>query len=402
MISDLKQTVTKSFLQVISDEWIWFWKWNKNKTIFKFNLDEYLLFNEYIKLNNNSSPHYIEYFTKSLESLEALGVLKSYKNTSESWDIKFDEKEFIKNTGSKVLNFENIYKKIGGDYLLEYDINKLKLLKEILYNTKKVKYIFSLWLLKAILKVIYNQNELKSDSVGNILKVQNHIDIDVLIDYLNIDNEKNIFYDFKVLIYALSTYKMEYIAKIISFLLEVLDKENKYILLKSIKLDNNLYYFEEDDIYEIKDSYNWMNEWNKSSHLSYLKKNKEFDELLILEWKNEWNIYYYEKYLSKNNTSIILSNSSIKYDKKASILEFAWKKVNFSQAKWQRELVERLYDNINNWVSEDVIWKKWQQILKDIRIKMKKKTWGWFTSLEIKQLFQTFEDNKKRYFIMIW
>jgi hypothetical protein len=110
-----------------------------------------------------------------------------------------------------------------------------------------------------------------------------------------------------------------------------------------------------------------------------------------------WNIWYTKDVIEDKS---VLNNDKVVYNN--CILEFVWKKVNFSQAKKQKDFIEKLYANINNWVSDTELECNWQQILKDIRNKMKKKSGWWFTNLETKKLFQEFEDNKNRYFIMIW
>jgi len=377
MIELIKKEIEESFLNYISEEELffeeWYWKWNKEKDEFTLSLtpDLYQKFS-YIEKHIYWFDNY-PWFLRRLSKLETLWVINRY---DEIWHIDYSEEEynilFEKNNIVIWNNFYNLYKDEWWEYIISVKYDKIKLFENILYNKNKIKLNINKQLLKNLL---YLSEKEKTDfSLGNVqMKI---FDMEIILDELDINDDKYIFNDFEVLLYSICSLSDKlYISRLLTYLLWKINWTDKDTLINTI---------------------------NSNKDIKYLDKNDSDDEAANLSnlYKNHlWDIYYNNLV---NQPIKKINSKNITYNFKTWILEYSWKKVSFAQAKWQREIIAKLYENANCWVSEDDVWKKWQQILKDIWIKMKKKTWGWFTSLEIKQLFQTFEDNKKRYFIMIW
>lgn len=395
MISDLKQTFNKSFFQEISEEWS-FWKWNTDKTIFEFNLEPELLFG-YCTYDENDNT-YDESFINRLHLLFDIWVLLDYKKGNK---INYSLKELvstIKDSFHYINNenadsyFEYIYDNIWYTYLLRYNISKLNLLKNIIYNTKSLKHNISLWLIKAILSVIRNEN-VKID----IDKSNDIVDIEVLVDHLKIDDDLYVFHDFELLIYALSTYKRKYIAKVLNFLLQIVDEGNKNILLKSIKLDDNFYYLSNNDI-KTNSIHDAMNA------LQGISKAEQYKRDILENWEHEWEVYYKEDSKIKNKKIV---NYSVRYDFNSKLLEYNWKQWVFSWWWIQINFIEELYKNINNCVTEESLKKIWikdpQDKLKAIRRKLESQYWvNQFTWLETRSLISDFKYNGVKYYIMHW
>lgn len=376
MISDLKQTFNYSFFQEISDEWL-FWVWDKEKTVFYFNLTPELLAHNINFFED--WPWYLEYYSEKLEKITEIWVVSDYEKLSPIWYKEWELEELL--FSNRVYNFDYLCDSNCWVYHLEYNINKLNLLKEILYNTKKLKLNIKKQLLKTILHLL--EKESINWSLDKWPKV---FDLEVILDEIDLGNDLYIFNDIEILIYSLSINEDRlYIARLLNYLVNNLRWTDKETLIHSIWSDWNFYYI---------DSEKWEDYFWESNRDLWIRE--------TFDWY-VGNIWFKTK-IKKNIT--LNKSLKVKYDLDKSILEYNWKKTNFSQWKWQKELIEKLYENLNNWLSEDEIWKKWAQIfqtLKDIKEKMVKQKWeNNFSRLETKQLFQTFEDNKKKYFIMIW
>lgn len=407
MIQDYKNKVRETLFNYIIDEWYGFWKWNKEKNIYTFNLEPLLLeeFSDVWDLTTETWFNYYwvyEVFFDELEELKKIWAIEYYeKDLFTEYDLDFN---WYSNQRNKFYNDENYYKEFENickekcwTYKIHVSLEKLKLLNRILYKSDYLKLNIKKRLLKTIIN-LYHEESLENNLKWNLNSFDIDLfDMEIMLDEIDIENKNYIFYDIEILIYSLWLADNIHMAKFLNYLVNGLNGEKRNDFIEKIKLDDNFNYYTNEEIRLADKSKKILDNYNPLEVSDDVIENAIFEDVF-------WNIWYKNDAIENIFTTQTDSNSSlkVKYDYKKSLLEYNWKKVNFSQAKWQKDFIEQLYKNINDWISEDEIWKKWQQTLKDIWTKMKKSVWWWFTSLEVKQLFQTFEDGKKRYFIMIW
>ncbi|MCP4523675.1 MAG: hypothetical protein GY828_05685 [Candidatus Gracilibacteria bacterium] len=376
MIKDLKEYITQGFLQDVcyyKDESLSSFdisKYDDKNKVYTFYLSPQI-FNQYAEPEEHM--YGFDYYDKIIERLnrlESLGVIDKYIFSE---FIEYNKEDYSKYDP----RIFYAYDEVGGEYYIYYDKEKLELFENIVYKTDNLKLNIKKQLFKNILYLL--EKEISDWSLDKGPKI---FDMDIILDELNINEDKYVFKDMELLLYSISICNDRiYIARLLNYLVNNLNKKDKDLILNSIKSDLNFYYIDFD---------NGEDYFGESNRDCWIRN--AFDG-------NVGDIGFVKKIKSVSKLNFSLN---ISYNIKTSILEYNGKKVNFSQAKLQKAFVEKLYDNINNWVSADEINGDGQQILKDMfNKKMKLKTGGEFTSLEFKQLFQTFEDNKKRYFIMI-
>lgn len=372
MIENLKTKLPLIFFKHISKNKQWEYKYN-----YVLKSDD--LLNYYIEINPENKQEAIETFTKKLEILKWIWVLKSYILTEK------DNWNFIKDKPS-IINFKEISKSILWNYDLEYDYDKLNLLRKILHNNSDIKYNLWLWAIKGISKVFSNYIN------------KNSIDIEVFIDKLYIDNPRYIFFYPEVLIYSLATYKNKYLARLVSWLLDKINEDEKNTLITYIKDDYYIHYFSENRIKEIIKETEKMNKYTINSRIQEMEDNWDYSISPVLRDKNEGNIYYSEK-IQWNN--LIDLGNFVTYNLNTYIFTNLKNNNTYKIPPTYRKLLELLFLNrweviyysyINNEIYEDDISNgqlKWNLLkcLKNNKILEKNETfieckdWGYIVEL---------------------
>lgn len=255
----------------------------------------------------------------------------------------------------------------------------------------------SKFLIKTIIKSIEEYNK-KLDVP--------QITVSVISDHIN---QKTNSETIEKIIYELAKWDSKYIAKILDFLLHVLDEDEKEIIIKSIHIDKDFFYFKDSVINKVKTNYLQLSDRDQYSYEIYLetqinedKNYKNLDDFLIITLPNEWNIFYHSdtKY-DKESPSIF----GLSYTYHNQILSCYNKKANFSESVQQKIFIEALYENKNNAVHKKDLIDKWvkqpDETFKNIISKLKKQSPpNNFTSLEAKKLLRKITDGKDIFFLI--
>lgn len=372
---------SKSFFREISEEWL-FWKWNQNKTDFMFELRPEIYEKYAYKEEHMYGYDYSWGFLQLLNELIYLWVIKNYERLA---SFNYDEKEYTNYFKENDIfigkNFFYSYEEEWWIYSLEYLPEKLSLFKTIIFdweqnlNIKKQLY-------KNIL-FLYNKEQWSWWLDNEKPKV---FDCEIIADELNINNTIHHFNNFEIFFIAIWLHPdKKYMAELLNYVLNNIQKSDKYIIENILKKPWESFYIPskgEDYFWEWYNN-EYLREYYEHTQGVLYKKNIE--DVLGLDNKEQ----ECKQVIIYDNTKALLTYNWIKY-------------CNFSQAPKQNEFIQKLYENLNKWVTKEQLWWNPRQILKDIRKKLKKQTGWWFTNAEIKKIFWTFDWDNTSYFIMIW
>lgn len=173
----------------------------------------------------------------------------------------------------------------------------------------KTKYVSDA-LIKALLKVIENHN-----SDNNII----NISLESICEYLGIITKESTIENF---LYYLSHENIEWVVGVISMLFDIVDNSYKNELIKIIKLERNMFYFESDIIKKFEDSYYSLSkdlQRDYLDHLEYTEDSRHLDDYVMMTRHRKGNIFFNKNEYTLQDLSkdahLIHINEYITYDK---------------------------------------------------------------------------------------
>lgn len=418
MIDEIKHTITKWLLDVISNEWIWFWEWNKEKNKFSLKLTPDLLedYSEVEWLTTETGFNYYwveESFFKHLDRLVNLWLIDWY-DLEQFSDFKYDFDEYSKDRKKfydeedNFKQFENICREKCWLYIISFTPDKINLFNEIVFNSKKLKLNISKQLFKTII-IIYNNFKAKDNyDVFDSNPVQKNeleldiFDLDIIYDNLSMLDEKYVFYDFEILLYVLSIHDTkEFMAIFLDYLLNNLKWEYKDTLVNILKKEAIFHYYTDEEINGSEEAINLL--YDNDEH--DLNINWAMLQNSIIKDRMIWNLWYYIEDIKEKEQDIVINNTNrfIFYNSNKSMLEYNWIKIPFNDSVISAKLIEELYNNLWQWITKTDLKKKWfKSNIKSTKDNIFKNNFKALSVVEKKKLINFFTSGNEEYIMMVW
>lgn len=393
MISDFKSYITQWFLQDVCYYEETFWgnftlsKYNEKKQVYEFYLSPEI-FKSYCTAEEHMYGYdYEDHVLDILRKLKELRIITDfYFNDLVDYEID-NYKDYDK-------RIFNSYQDVGWKYDIFFNREKIKLFEQIVYKTNTLKLNIKKQLLKVILYLIEKE---QIDWPLNVwFKV---FDSELLLDEVDIKDDLYVFEDAELLLYSLAINEnKEYMAKLLDYLLKMINWSDRDILINAIKSDKIFSYYTDENIKNSRDAESYIQS-NHAHDVSTETYDKVINDVLI------GNIWYLKKSKIEEKKMIVSNNVEYNFDTK--ILVFNWKQAVFSGWWVQINFIEILYKNLNQCVPESEFKQVWvdspMEKLKAIRTKLEIQHWiNKFTGLETRTLISDFKYNWIKYFIMHW
>lgn len=213
-------------------------------------------------------------------------------------------------------------------------------------------------IISALIKVIEVHNE--TESIINIWAE----DIKKLTNYWNHENITEFIYD-------IAEYDTIKFIRVLSYILDIVHEDHKKEIIRLIKLEKNIEYFNDNYIREELSKYNKLSQGDQISYIWWLENEAQDyyekrdlitskiyqDNLLVIEWTNFWNIYFYKSsFKSDENVSSNMNRDIV----------FRWSKLLY---RWKERMIKGnqlrfcKYLFRDNKINEDNNWEEFEEFL---------------------------------------
>lgn len=335
MINDIKNRIKLEFLEDLTNKDLFV---NINEL---WNYKKFKLYSEFLCKNMIWVWHfeyYDENFSDKFNLLLDINAIYKFQY-EEPFIIENDYYwEYYDNFSKSpyYLNFDKLSIEYCWIYTLEWNIKKIFILKDILYNKENLNLKISRNLLNVIINLLY-----KYDS-----KEFNPFKVYIIKEELCIEDKNYIFNDIEIFIYAIAIYKWNKVRKLINYIKDYLTEEEKSILQialeKDEKIDWKIFWFVKDN----QDLYiNHINGWK-----FHIKK---------VNFESDYEIVADEMYKSKD-WIIELSYIKKEYDRAIASLS------DTKKFLWFKDVLNKLFFNgsnkdkliFNKTISQEILEKK--------------------------------------------